>query len=229
MDFSRQERIISPDLMNTAKCIVIGAGAGGGWVTLFLAKLGIANIEVYDYDTVEEANLASQIYRASDIGRSKVEALSDIIADSAETEISVVEAKVNKYTEFELTGNTIIFNLVDSIESRKEIYEKVKGLHVKIIDARMGAEAWEIQVVNCNNEEECKNYEGSFEGEFVDLPCGEKAIIYATVNEASEIVNIVKKIINNEPYPRFIERNLKFYSFLGNAIIENTKGGTENA
>ena len=54
---------------------IVGVGSIGSYATLALAKLGFTNILVIDDGIVEEENISPQLYRLSDIGRPKVDAL----------------------------------------------------------------------------------------------------------------------------------------------------------
>jgi len=57
-----------------AKVLVVGAGALGNEVTKNLALMGVGNIFILDFDTIEMANLSrSVLYRESDTGRRKAE------------------------------------------------------------------------------------------------------------------------------------------------------------
>ena len=59
LDISRHKELFNPYYFNTPVTI-IGAGATGSWLALMLAKLGIQDITVYDFDVVEEHNVPNQ-------------------------------------------------------------------------------------------------------------------------------------------------------------------------
>jgi len=64
----RQEKLAA------AKVLVVGAGALGNEVLKNLALLGVGQVYLIDYDTIESTNLTrSVLYRESDAGRSKAE------------------------------------------------------------------------------------------------------------------------------------------------------------
>jgi len=57
-----------------AKILVVGAGALGNEVLKNLALMGVGNLFIIDFDTIEAANLSrSPLFRESDSGRSKAE------------------------------------------------------------------------------------------------------------------------------------------------------------
>lgn len=76
--YSRQKDIVPLDRIANCKATVIGVGAIGRQVALQLAAMGIPWLQLIDYDTVEENNLASQGYFEDDLKRFKVHATADI-------------------------------------------------------------------------------------------------------------------------------------------------------
>lgn len=207
--YARQYNLISEEQMNSVKLITVGCGIGGSWATYLCAKMGISNIDVYDFDIVEDANIPSQLFGVNDIGRTKVGALYDRILNDTETEIVTYNEKVDSKTYFDLSGNCIVLNMVDNIESRKVITEKLRDQPVKMIDCRIGGEkGYQIYVVDMMNSEEIEKYLKTLEGEFMDLPCGTKAIIYSSLDEVSQLVNIIKRIAVGEKYPKMINKSV---------------------
>ena len=63
------------------KCHIIGCGSVGSTVAEMLARLGVTNFVLYDFDLVEPHNLANQMFVHSDIKHPKVEAVKRIITD----------------------------------------------------------------------------------------------------------------------------------------------------
>lgn len=68
IDWFPQEKI------KAAKIGIVGCGAVGNEVAKNLALLGVGNLDLYDFDTIEVHNLTrSVLFRESDIGKSKSE------------------------------------------------------------------------------------------------------------------------------------------------------------
>ena len=73
IDTRRHIDVFSPDLFGKRRIDVIGAGATGSRVVLALAKLGLDNIHVWDFDHVEAHNIANQVFGLADIGKLKID------------------------------------------------------------------------------------------------------------------------------------------------------------
>lgn len=70
------------ETVRSATVLVVGAGALGNEVIKNLALMGIGNILIADFDTIEDSNLSrSVLFRARDNGRRKVDAAADAVKD----------------------------------------------------------------------------------------------------------------------------------------------------
>lgn len=144
-DFSRHNELFNPEAFED-KVTVIGAGATGSWLILALARLGIQNITVYDFDEVAEHNIPNQAFALKHIGMNKAEAIQEIVKEHTGYDI---EAKPVPYTRQPLTG--YVFCMVDSMAVRKEIWEKGIMLKPRIkhyVEPRMGLELGRVYNVN---------------------------------------------------------------------------------
>lgn len=213
IDYGRQNLIFKPEDY-TKKIIVIGAGSTGSYSTLMLAKMGIQNIQVIDYDKVEEHNIPNQYYRTSDIGKYKTEALKEIIKDFTDIEISTLNIKIDENFEFNIELDDIILICVDNIETRKLIINKLEMYPITLIDTRFGAEGYSIHIVDTKNIDQIIEYKKGLELPTKETLCGQKAVIYTINSLASEVTNIIKKIIKNEQIPTLLRRELKTYRFI---------------
>ena len=61
---------------------VVGCGGLGALAAEILARAGVGRLALFDYDTVEEANLNRLVYRTSQIGMPKVKALTAHLQDA---------------------------------------------------------------------------------------------------------------------------------------------------
>ncbi|MCL4804899.1 MAG: ThiF family adenylyltransferase [Anaerolineae bacterium] len=68
------------EVVRNATVLVIGAGALGNEVIKNLALMGVGNILIADFDTIEDSNLSrSVLFRATDRGRRKVDAAAEAV------------------------------------------------------------------------------------------------------------------------------------------------------
>lgn len=198
MDFWRQLDVVSPSDLADLKVTIIGVGGIGSSTTLALVKMGVQNIIVYDDDKVELHNLPSQLYRFSDLGKTKVEALKEICQDYAGV---VIEAKPERFNG-QQTLSGIVISGVDSMASRKEIWKKVKyNPSIQLyIEARMGAEVARIYTVRPCDPWEVNWYEMSLysDEEALEAPCTARAVVYCSFMIAALIANQIKKFARRE-------------------------------
>lgn len=65
--------------LKNAKVTIAGCGGLGSNIAVSLARVGVGNLIICDYDIVEPSNLNRQQYFIEDIGKFKVDALKDIL------------------------------------------------------------------------------------------------------------------------------------------------------
>ena len=70
------------EVVRNATVMVVGAGALGNEVLKNLALMGIGNLLIVDFDTIEDSNLSrSVLFRANDNGRRKVDAAAESVKE----------------------------------------------------------------------------------------------------------------------------------------------------
>jgi hypothetical protein len=138
---------------------VIGCGATGSRVALSLAKLGVENIHCWDFDKVEEHNVANQVFGLGDVGLLKVEALANHVAAATGANITVHAEKVDGAQQ---GLGEVVFLLTDTMVSRKEIWDgalKYKLRTNLLVETRMGADCGRVYAVNPNKPGHIRAYE----------------------------------------------------------------------
>ena len=186
LDYIRHIEVIDPQTFKTP-VHVIGAGATGSWLVLMLAKLGIQDINVWDFDVIEGHNIPNQMFSPEQIGKSKVEAIHNIALSFANNDVKIHKQKVDGSQR--LAG--IVFMLTDTMESRKEIYEKAIKFNpaVKLlIETRMDFNGGRIYTINPSNINHIKEYEKEFytdEETVAPSACGASTTIVATAIDIS--------------------------------------------
>ena len=135
--YSRQRDLVPAERLAQCRITVVGVGAIGRQVALQLTAIGASSIQLVDFDTVEVSNLASQGYLQNDLGRPKVQATAEQCkAINHEVEVVTLNERFRRSIE---TGNEM-FCCVDSIVTRKLIWEAVKDRTSFFGDTRMSAE-----------------------------------------------------------------------------------------
>lgn len=136
MDLSKSYEFFAPEMCED-RIHIIGCGAIGSTVAENLVRFGLTNIALYDFDYVEAHNIANQMFRVVDIGKLKVQALSDILCD-INPELKDTLKLVDKgWVGQKLAG--YVFLCVDNIDLRREIATACKeNSYVKaMFDFRM--------------------------------------------------------------------------------------------
>ena len=121
MDLSKSYDFFQPE-KDDAKIHIVGCGSVGSTIAENLARCGVKNMVLWDFDTVEAHNIVNQMFRQQDVGKSKVEALRDILCDINPEIVDTVELKPDGWQGKLMSG--YIFLCVDNIELRRQIVEK---------------------------------------------------------------------------------------------------------
>jgi molybdopterin/thiamine biosynthesis adenylyltransferase len=218
INYSRQSNIFNKDEWN-AKGVpihIIGVGATGSWLTLMLAKMGIKNITVWDFDVVESHNLPNQAFEMVHVGVNKARALRDIVNRQTGNVITMKEEKVTGATR--LTG--VVFVLTDTMKSREYIFKalKFKPAVKLVIETRMSGEGGYVYTFNPLTTKEVEKYEKTLysDEEAETSACGTSVSIVSTaINIASQAVWRFINYANDNENPFFSAIGL------GHSVIYN--------
>lgn len=151
--FSRQADIVPRERILECSATIIGVGAIGRQVAIQLTAIGIPQIQLIDFDNVEISNLATQGYFQKDLGRSKVDATAEFVREINHD--LHVEILLDRFKRSTSVGNCV-FNCVDSIVTRKHIWEAIQDKVNFYTDGRMSAEV--LRVITVCDEESRKYY-----------------------------------------------------------------------
>lgn len=121
MDLSKSYEFFQPE-KDKARIHIVGCGSVGSTVAENLARCGVTNMTLWDFDIVENHNLANQMFRQQDVGRPKVEALYDMLREINPEVEGVVELKPDGWQGKLMSG--YVFLCVDNIELRRQIVEQ---------------------------------------------------------------------------------------------------------
>lgn len=139
MDLSKSYEYFKPEQDN-ARLHIVGCGSVGSTLAENLARCGLKNFTLWDFDRVEQHNIVNQMFRRQDVGRLKVEALKDMLVEINEDCAESIQLKPAGWQGKMMSG--YIFLCVDNIEIRRKIVEQhMDSTDVKAIyDFRTGLE-----------------------------------------------------------------------------------------
>lgn len=141
MNLIRQEEFFSP-IKVTDEIHIIGIGAIGSHIAEMLVRMGLSNIHLYDFDTVDEHNIPNQLYHEYAIGVTKCHALkTELIGINSDAEPNIkMHEKGYILERTKLSG--YVFLCVDSISLRKAIVKEheFNPMIKALFDFRMGLE-----------------------------------------------------------------------------------------
>ncbi|MCB9851206.1 MAG: ThiF family adenylyltransferase [Phycisphaerales bacterium] len=141
----RQRDIIPPERLAEVRASVIGVGSVGRQVALQLAAVGVPTMTLIDPDVVAVENLAPQGFFADDVGRPKVHAVADLCHRSNPQLELYTEAR--RFRRSDTVGNCV-FCCVDSIATRRLIWQAVGDRVAFFADGRMTAEVLRVIVAS---------------------------------------------------------------------------------
>jgi len=203
--YSRQQDIVPAERIAECKATVIGVGAIGRQVALQLAAMGIPWLQLIDFDTVETSNLASQGYLEGDLDRFKVDTTADLcwkINSNLQ-----IDPHTERFRRSQPVGDAV-FCCVDSIETRRLIWEALKNKVFFFCDGRMSAET--MRVITACDYESRKHYPTTLfhaEEAFVG-PCTARTTIYCASVAAGLIIAQFTKYLRQMPVEPDIQLNL---------------------
>lgn len=225
--FTRQTGIIDPNNL-TKQIGIIGAGSIGSWTTLALLKLGCQKVRVYDFDTIEEGNVGSQVYTSRDLGKPKLQALAEKMQQLTEGQIETENTRIDTdHVPATLLLNDIIILAVDNIETRKLVFNLIpKNWNGTLIDARMAGNAIEIYTVQFSHSngqqvtfdtESTTAYEKTLFSpeQAVPVRCSERSVVYNVFIVAGLITDLVTKIVKGQSTPKELVMDLENLTLYG--------------
>lgn len=223
MDYRKQINLIDVEEVNTP-INVIGCGALGSWLVLFLLKMGFKNITVYDFDNIEEHNIPNQCFSEKQIGAPKVNAMDEItcyFSSDARNRVKFVNQKITLKEVWEMEG--IILCAVDSMRVRKEIYENsIKRKDCDLfIEARLSI--WGAYIYTLTQNSIFEKYEETlYEDEEAEVsPCGvSQTALPSAVNAASIMIMQMIQWLNGEEPESKLEYSIPWLEKMSGYWIE---------
>ncbi len=164
--------------------------------------MGVRQLLVFDDDIVSTVNIATQLHKVSDIGKSKVEGLHRTLNEfSDDVTVYPIQARVGGFSK--LRANLVIA-AVDSILARHQIWDALFNEQSDwewYLDTRMAAEEYQHFLV-CNEDLQKVRYWENLsrltDSNVPDVACTEKATFHCALMSAGHIGSVVRDIARGE-------------------------------
>lgn len=208
-DYQRQMSFYSPN--SAHKVLVIGAGSIGSYIVFGLARMGVKNITVVDFDNVENHNLPNQFFSEQQLPEQNGTLLKVIALESSlrqfmpDTMASVklrvvakpIEECINEINDVEYTA---IFTAVDKMDVRKYVWNQIQNRNLRtkyLIDPRVGGLYANIFSLSWDSLSAMQVYEKNLwdDSEIEELPCTARSIIDTTFTVAGECISRFRQAV----------------------------------
>lgn len=218
--FKRQSRYVNPRTISKTPITIIGLGSVGSNLADISMKAGYTKFTLCDFDVVEVHNLPNQRFKPSNVGKYKLDALSEFLKENKYQEL-----KLTYYSDFkriESFNKGIVFSCLDSMQARKQLFEKLKSSEdwQLFIDIRVGWFNYTLIFIH-NNPDDMDRYEASMNSEVkpTGRACGMETIINGVIGSANHAVQKSLQFLRGDELPAEIFCNVE------NNVIINMKRG----
>lgn len=204
-----------------ARIIIAGIGGIGSNVAFQLARMIPANLTLYDDDIVEMINMAGQLYSYNDVGKSKVDAIADMIVRY--TSMRQVLAIKDKFALDKEPGDIMICGF-DNMRARRVFFNswynhisdksKEERSRCLYLDGRLSMDTLQILCIRGDDQYNIDRYEREFlfaDYEADATVCSRKQTTYLACMIGSLMVNLFTNFIANSLNP-VIPYDLPFFT-----------------
>lgn len=212
-DYQRQMNFYAPTAHHSV--LIFGVGSTGTYLAFGLARMGVKEITIVDFDTVENHNLPNQFFSENGLPTEestlfKVNALKATLdMFMPDTMKSMKFTAIGKnikdvFDEVFPSGKTYsaIFMAVDDMNIRKWLWTEFvsKGHRTRwYIDPRTGGEYANIFSIDTRSKPSCTIYEQNLwtNEEVSPLPCTGRAVIDVTLCVVGECIGRFRQCMKN--------------------------------
>jgi len=112
---------------------VIGCGGVGSWVAVNMALTGVKKLILVDFDKVEEHNLNRTLFKQSQIGMLKTEALTQLVYERRkDIEVITINKRIEDCNEYELKEIEESDEIIDCRDTSEELPAGIESKARKI-------------------------------------------------------------------------------------------------
>jgi molybdopterin/thiamine biosynthesis adenylyltransferase len=135
--------------LRAATVAIVGAGGLGAPAALYLAAAGVGTLRLIDHDAVSLSNLQRQVlFRTSDVGRAKVDAAADALADlNPDVVADLALKRLNtENAETLLTGAHIVLDGTDDFATRFAVNAAAHAIGLPLVSGAVGRWTGQLSV-----------------------------------------------------------------------------------
>lgn len=188
------------------RVILAGLGGIGSYVSYNLARMNIAALLMYDDDVVEQVNMSGQLYCKEDVGKTKVDAMANMI--TRYTTMSNIYAIRNKFTSASEAGDIMICGF-DSMTARRTFFtawnnhvmakpEEEERHKCLFLDGRLSIDTLQVFCITGENNWAMAEYADKYlfsDAEAEETQCSLKQTTYLACMIGSFIVNLFTNFV----------------------------------
>lgn len=208
--YLRQSILLPMDIIQAGKATVIGVGAIGRQVALQLCSLGVGTLQLIDPDVVDLHNLPNQGYWPINIGSPKVDCLALDLAHMRRSAVPFTVEPIQARYKKGMETHPWVFICVDSIDTRRFLWESLKNRCSFYCDGRMSAET--LRVITASDEQ--PDFQTFYpttlfaQAEAHTGTCARQSTIYCANLCAGLMVSAFTQYLRHMPYGQDVIMNL---------------------
>lgn len=139
--------------MNTSRVVIVGVGALGSHLVLFIRNLK-AQIVLVDFDKVESKNLMSQVHTKMGVGKNKTTAMQQTLNGLFGVKVEAIPYRLTTDNAKQLLGGAgLIVDCLDNAASRQIMQDYARANNIPCLhgavdaDGSFGRVAWDENFV----------------------------------------------------------------------------------
>ena len=216
VEYTRGRDFFDPLENEHSEVTIVGCGGIGSFAAHALAKLGLAKINLVDFDTVEAHNIPNQLFTKDDVGQEKSVALGEALALTTNADITPWVGRVTEdeglvadggFGQIPL-GNGVVISALDSMEARANLWSLVRMRYTTplFIDGRLGGQNVVVYAVNPVDLADIKGYEATLHSDEdgLEQPCTGRNVIDVGYSMAALITRLVRGHYADEALPKMV-------------------------
>ena len=151
------------EVISNSSILIGGVGGIGSWLAMLLARTNVHELWLFDDDKVEAVNLAGQFFGVSDIGKYKVEAVTQRVRDMAN--LYRCNYSKEKYTRGKFTWDIMMCGF-DNMDARRVFFDKwqydarrrTDPSKCLFLDGRLSAETLQVYCIQGDDTQAMHEY-----------------------------------------------------------------------